>query len=290
MTEQSNDDEKEPTKPAPVSFADFLEGVQPSRMQGVTDALIPVKNQNDRFEVHTPQIFIHCSSDACNGSRYFRRMGNAPDLYSSQPANIFLTYICSNCRSETKSFSLHLEPKASGSREAQCYKYGELPAFGPPTPARLIRLFGGDKDIFLKGRRCEVQGLGVGAFTYYRRVVENQKTRIFDEIIRVLQAIDAQSPMIETLKRAKDETQFTKALESVKDAIPQSLLINGHNPIMLLHRALSVGVHQQTDEKCLELAHDIRVVLAELAERLSQALKDEAELGAAVSRLMNPKK
>jgi hypothetical protein len=75
----------------------------------------------------------------------------------------------------------------------------------------------------------------------------------------------------------------------VKGAIPQTLLINGHNPLTLLHTALSSGLHEQSDERCLELAHDIRVVLAELSERLSQALKDEAELNAAVTRLLQAK-
>ena len=96
--------------------------------------------------------------------------------------------------------------------------------------------------------------------------------------------------MIETLKAAKIETQFSKALASVKDALPPALLINGHNPLALLHKALSGGLHEQTDEDCLKLAHDVRVVLVELAERLGQALKDEAELTDAITRLMNPKK
>ena len=54
-----------------------------------------------------------------------------------------------------------------------------------------------------------------------------------------------------------------------KVAIPESLLINGHNPILLLHNALSEGVHAMTDEQCLELASSIRIVLAELSERIS---------------------
>jgi hypothetical protein len=73
---------------------------------------------------------------------------------------------------------------------------------------------------------------------------------------------------------------------SVKLAIPQILLINGANPLTLLHSALSAGVHDFSDERCLEMAQDVRVVLAELSERLSQAIKDEAELTTAVSRLM----
>jgi hypothetical protein len=35
------------------------------------------------------------------------------------------------------------------------------------------------------GRRAENQGMGIGAFAYYRRVVENQKNRIIAEIKRV---------------------------------------------------------------------------------------------------------
>jgi hypothetical protein len=49
---------------------------------------------------------------------------------------------------------------------------------------------------------------------------------------------------------------------------------------------LSGGLHGKSDEECLELAQAAQVVLAELAERISQSLKDEAELTSAVSRLM----
>jgi hypothetical protein len=67
------------------------------------------------------------------------------------------------------------------------------------------------------------------------------------------------------------------------------LLIDGRNPLSLLHSALSEGLHEHTDEECLEIAQDIRVVLTELADRISLALKEEAELTQAVSRLLNRK-
>ena len=57
-------------------------------------------------------------------------------------------------------------------------------------------------------------------------------------------------------------------------------------PLTLLHPALSEGIHAKTDEECLELATSIRVVLIELAERIAAALKEEAELKSAVSRLI----
>ena len=94
--------------------------------------------------------------------------------------------------------------------------------------------------------------------------------------------------MIEQLEAAKRESQFTKAIGNVKDAIPESLRINGHNPLTLLHSALSGGIHEYSDAQCLELATAVREVLFGLAERIEIALKDHAELKAAVGRLLNP--
>lgn len=168
-------------------------------------------------------------------------------------------------------------------------KYGEIPTFGLPTPSRAITLIGPDKDLFLLGRRCENQGMGIGAFVYYRRVVENQKNRIFDEIIKVTKVISPNDKLLIELEAAKSETQFSRAVESIKHGIPQTLMINGKNPLLLLYSALSEGVHIDDDSQCLELATSIRVVLIEFAERVGHALKDEAELTEAVKRLATKK-
>ena len=72
-----------------------------------------------------------------------------------------------------------------------------------------------------------------------------------------------------------------------KDVIPEKLFINGQNPILALHHALSVGVHRFSDEQCLALARDVRVLLGDLSERMAFILKDDAEVGRALSSLMN---
>ena len=92
---------------------------------------------------------------------------------------------------------------------------------------------------------------------------------------------------IKILQKAQTETQFKKAVEMDKDSNPDVQLIHGHNPITLLYKALSDGLHDQSDEVCLESAESVRVILTELADRIGQALKDDAELRGAVSRLMS---
>jgi hypothetical protein len=266
------------------SLKDFLENVPPGKEVLVSDFLT---KRNDSIYIARPQLQLHCTSEECQGIRFFGATDEA-SLSSDTYNNKYLTYVCRNCNKTTKTFSLGAFFQEELTKW-NVFKYGEEPSFGPPTPARAIKLIGGEKQLFLLGRRCENQGMGIGAFVYYRRVIESQKNRIFDELIRVIGKISPGDAVLKEIEAAKNETQFTKAVETVKHALPQSLHINGYNPLTLLHSALSEGVHEHNDSECLELASSVRTVLFEFADRLGQALKEEAELNTAVSKLANRK-
>ena len=275
------------------TMAEFLEGAPPNQFVNISDLSVnkksPVGGYYHNF-LRTPEIQLHCSHEKCNGGRFFRCISGHNQQVDEQEKFIYVIFRCSNCQEITKTFALAVQVDTDSESQGRCYKFGELPTYGPPVPSKLVKLIGTDRNIILKGRTCENQGLGIGAFIYYRRVVENQKNRILNKIINVSEKIGAGNDKILQLKSAVKEIQFSKALETAKDAMPESLLINGHSPIALLHSALSEGVHELTDEKCLELAGSVRVVLGELSEKLSQALKDEAELTRALSVLMNKEK
>lgn len=287
MTETENAASTEPTEQdVPISMAEFLETCPPNQERWVTDVVSRVRFSSGNYGegIATPEIQLHCTDEACNGLRFFR-CTSEPKTIQKSWSFVYTTYKCSNCQRVTKRFAFAAMRPDDDTSLGQVYKIGEIPPFGPPTPPRLIKLIGPDRDLFLQGRRCENQGLGIGAFVYYRRVVENQKNRIISEIIKVASKLGVEKEALDELELAIKETQFTKALDSVKHGIPQALLINGHNPLLLLHNALSDGVHGRTDADCLELASNVRVVLIELADRLSQAMKDEVELNNAVSKL-----
>ncbi len=284
MVEHESQPETEAT-PAPLmTLKVFLETVPPSQMRHVQGVLFFDDRNNARLRA--PDLELHCPK--CGGERVFRlNKSESPYLYLKEGiAELFLDFLCSNCQEESKRYSLVVIRDEKGTN-AEVYKYSELPPFGQPTPTRLLEMLGDQKELFLKGRRCEFQGLGVGAFTYYRRVVEHQRSSIIDEIIKAASRLNASEETLAALAAAKKETQFSKSVGLVKDAIPQALLVHGHNPLTILHTALSDGLHDRSDEHCLELAHDIRVILADLAERISQVLKDHAELKASITRLLN---
>jgi hypothetical protein len=131
------------------------------------------------------------------------------------------------------------------------FKLGEYPPFGPHLPARVISLIGPDREYFLLGRRAETYGLGIAAFAYYRRVVENQKERILSQMAGAAKRLGASTEKIALFERAQAETQFSNAIEILKPAIPATLLIKGQNPLSLLYSPLSKGLHELTDEQCL---------------------------------------
>ena len=231
-----------------------------------------------------PDIELHCPTEKnCGGIRTYSAHTEF-SLDQGQDLFAFIEYRCRNCGESIKIFAIQAALPHGGDVASAC-KFGERPSFGPPLPSKLIDLLRPEWEYFQKGRRAENQGLGIGAFSYYRRVIESQKGVILEEIIKAAEKLNADPHLIAELSRAKSETQFTKALEGVKSSLPSQLMIAGANPLLLLHDALSEGMHKESDEECLKKAGDIRVIMAELAERLAQVLKEDQELKAAVSRL-----
>ena len=75
----------------------------------------------------------------------------------------------------------------------------------------------------------------------------------------------------------------------MKDAIPDGLKVKGQNPLTLLHRVLSQGVHGLDDTECLERAQAVRRVLTKLVSNIAQITKEERELDEAVNKLQSIK-
>jgi hypothetical protein len=274
-----------------ISLKSLLEETPPDRMVYAID-LEFVSNGVNWSEA--PCIALYCESETCLGQRQFE---SGDHLYfGNHWQNQFLSYKCRNCKSREVYFALryriHKPPTYKEVGRGIFVKLGQFPAFGPQTSSKLISLIGPDRDIFLQGRRAENRGMGVGAFAYYRRVVENQKNRIILKISEVAKLVGSTPEADALFAAALAETQFSKSIDKVKDLIPQTLLIAGKNPLLLLHSALSKGLHdsEMTDDHCLALAKSIRTVLVELAERASSALKDDQQIQSALNVLMGASK
>ena len=244
--------------------------------------------------IYPDDIWAQCDHDNCEGIRRHAKHGDDRFNLGELLFYCYVCYQCTNCRSSVKVFALKIEngSPSYGILSAYCTKLYQEPSYGQPIPKRLFRVIGEDnREHFLQARRAIARGLGVGAYAYYRRIVENTKFKLVGSILEVSKATNASPDQISLLERAQRETQFSKALDLLQDvtAIPPVLLIEGHNPLALLHNLLSEGIHQLTDTECLERAKEAEIILSEIAERMQIALTERKAVKSAISSIMNRK-
>lgn len=225
------------------------------------------------------QIDLHCEKDG--GSRTFH---TGPKIYLKESRTYqFITYTCRNCQKTTKTFAVLFERKEQG--DVEVMKLGEFPPFSTPISPQIPRLLTdqADLELYRRGVRAIAQGLGIGAASYFRRIVESK----WKDLARTLRdAAEQLGEDVSVFNEALDKTQFSDAVDMLKDAIPDKLLLpDRQNPLTLLHRALSQQLHELTDEACLQHAQDIRLILTALLENIANVLKKQNEVRDAANRL-----
>ena len=269
----------------------FLESTPPSvskRIPGLAAVNTKIRTYTSWYvrPAAPALLWLHCDVD--NGVRRF----GALETNKLGEGFRFLKYVCKDCSQVQKTYAVMTELKPDDSLEsnvAEIMKLGEYPPFGAPISARIEKLLGKDDlELYRQGSRSEAQGLGIGAATYFRRIVESHWKLLVTELRRAAQKLGHAD--LTAFDRALQETQFSSAVKMLKDAIPDKLLIrNGKNPLTLLYSPLSIQLHSLTDEQCLQQAAAIRIVLTALLENIAEVLKDQEELDSAVSRLEQSK-
>ena len=283
-----SEDETVPT------WKEFLENSPPSHKPiQVRDVLRATVGRGgvSYLGLNFPLLHLYCSSEYCLTKMFFTDASN-PELFPGKGGTTIFKYICKHCGTGHKLFAIRFDKAVMDNNTSYFVtKFGEYPTFGEPLSNKLLRLLGDDKEIMLKGRQAENQGLGIGAFSYYRRIIENNWNSFLEKIIDVTKIVDPNNAeLITELELLKGQTQFSAAVKSVTVAVPQGLMINGQNPLLLLHSALSIGIHGLSDEECLAYATDVRNILSELVERMALLKANNRNLNESVNRLARLKK
>jgi hypothetical protein len=232
--------------------------------------------------VETPPVRLHCEHD--DGTRWFKPDPAAIELYGAHTFG-FLDCDCRDCGKYRHTFAILISRPINIGGDVEVMKLGQFPPFGAPVPARIAKLLGKeDLLLYRKGKRAEAQSLGIGAAGYFRRIVDNQWKRLVEELREAAAKVGVVD--LSPYEMALKEISFSKAVDRLKNALPQKLLIlDNQNPLTLLYKPLSVELHTLTDEQCLQQAADIRTVLTALLENISEVLSDHNELKEAAKRL-----
>jgi hypothetical protein len=155
-------------------------------------------------------------------------------------------------------------------------KVGQNPPWSINMEKNLEKLLEDHADFYKKGLICESQGYGIGAYAYYRRIVETIIDQLLDLIPEILEP-DKQQQYNEALIKTKETVSAKDKMAIIKDLLPSSLKAEGHNPLSIIYKSLSEGIHSLSDDDCLVQAELIRRSLNFLIDeilRKKQTLKE----------------
>lgn len=186
--------------------------------------------------------------------------------YSNYPVEglVFrMVYLCVHCQKFERVFYVKVADD-----KHWLMKVGQFPSWEIKGDVNIEKLLGDHSGYYRKGLVCESQGYGIGAFGYYRRIVEEIIDGLLDEIAELL----TNSELLEyqdALAKTKETIVTQEKIELVKDLLPPILRPEGMNPLSALHSALSEGLHAESDEECLEYAETCREILIFLVNQVA---------------------
>lgn len=120
-------------------------------------------------------------------------------------------------------------------------KVGQDPPWDITIDHRLEKILGPLGGLYKNGLICESQSYGIGAFAYYRRVLEELILIILGEVTELVPEAD-KAKYLDGLAKVKLEKNAESRLDMAKYLLPQSLVF-GVNPFETLYSNLSEGLH-----------------------------------------------
>ena len=189
------------TSKALDEWKSFLETTPPNtslKIPGLAE-----KKLYGRWGFNAPQIKLHCEDD--DGPRRFDPTGEEITL-SFLAEYVFITYVCRDCQSIEKTFAV-MVIRSNGS-DIEVMKLGEYPPFSAPISSKIQKLLSKeDLELYRKGSRAEAQSLGIGAATYFRRIVEEQWQCLVKEIRKAADRWVQEISMYTTLPYRKNSSR-----------------------------------------------------------------------------------
>lgn len=232
------------------------------------------------YNVERPAIHMYCPN--CKSDQTFRMSNQLYDRlpYGNYPTagmTLLAQYTCAACEKPTRHFLLYFSDGLD-----YVMKVGQYPPWSIAVDSALARVLGDQADTYKRGLTCESQGYGIGAYAYYRRVVE---TTIGGLLVSIEDLLDGneRAAYAKALAEVARSTVAADKIALVKDLLPAALRPGGMNPLAILHEQLSRGIHELPDEECLELAAHTRDIIeflvteverhAESAKRATDSMK-----------------
>ncbi len=217
-------------------------------------------------DIPRPRINHHCPD--CKSEQTFVMLNEYFEVGRIVNAETWgevyrLQYACVGCQE----FEIYFMIKVAKDGRS-VMKIGQLPAWSVKGDPAVETLLGAHKDYLSRALVSESQGYGIGAFAYYRRIVEEIIDSLLADVADLI-GPEEREKYLAALSSASRTRVTAEKIEIVKDLLPPILRPEGMNPLKTLHETLSEGLHAESEERCLELAMEVREILVFLATQVA---------------------
>lgn len=186
---------------------------------------------------------------------------------------VHLQGICQSCKQKID-FLIHVASDKKWDERKEginiyLQKIGQYPPYEIGINKSLKRyLSAEDLENYKKALVCLSISYGIGSYSYLRRVIENEIKRIIKDISEL--EFDGVLYVREAYQNFQSDFQMSKLIDVINKYLPSSLKELGDNPIRLLYEQLSGGIHEFTDEECVEKSYSIDILINYVITKLNE--------------------
>jgi hypothetical protein len=194
--------------------------------------------------------------------------------------------LCKSCNNYTISITIagFTDKDSNNIKKYYLRKIGQFPA-PEIKPNKEINDFLSeeDKGLYKNALMTLQHGYGIGAYAYFRRIIENEIDRIVQKISELESA--NKEKISEAIKRHKDLHQKSNLIKAITPYLPASLIEDGDNILLVLYSQLSGGIHSFSDETCLNKASSINTLLIYLIKKINEEKNESGNIKKALKNL-----
>lgn len=177
------------------------------------------------------------------------------------------SYQCAICEVKSRSYFLELDLFCKGLHRVR--KLGQFPPVSIKLDADVVKyLEKDDAGLLRKGRIAELQGYGIGALAYYRRVVVSVTGKLLQDLRDVL-VVDELEEDVKRLDEILSDHRESDRLKHAAALLPKRMRPGNANPFGLLFGGISAAMKTMSEEDALKRAQQMSESLITVIRNLS---------------------
>jgi len=196
--------------------------------------------------------------------------------------------ICQSCKKNIEFLLKATSDKSWEERDSGItillQKIGQFPGYDI-EPEQILQKYLTAEDVsnYKKALTTLSVNYGIGAYAYFRRIIENEIKRIIKDFSEL--EFDGVENVRQAYRNFESDHQMAKLIDVVNKYLPNSFKDLGDNPIRLLYEQLSGGIHQFSEEECIEKAKFIDVLLKYVIKKVNEEKYQIKEVREAMLKL-----